>query len=536
MQKSEKLQKKSVEELQAIIAFQTQQLNEKNNLLFEKEKQIHQKEKQISHQFQTIHLLKEQLKLSRFRQFGKSSEKHIEDHPQALLFDEAQLPSNETEIVVADEEITVASFKRKKKSKPGRKPLPAHLPRVERIYDIEENEKRCDCGCTRECVGDERSEQLGYKPAETYVIVHVRKKYACRKCEQGVKTAKLPHQPIPKSIASSELLAYIGVAKFEDYLPLYRLERILQRIGVDIPRCTLSLWVIRCAELLKPLYNLLLEQSQHYDVASIDETPVQVLNEPGREATTQSYMWVLGGGPMEKPVWLYHYAPTRSHRVLDDLLGHFTGYLHCDGYTGYDSFAAKQPGITQVGCWYHVRRYFKDAEKLCSKAGLANHVLRVIKQLAKIEDEGKKLTPEQRYHLRQRKAKPQLKSLKAWLMEHCVKVPPQSTLGKAFAYSLNQWPKLINYLKDGRLQFSNNHTERAVKPFVMGRKAWLFANSVAGAKAAAIIYSIIETCKANRIPTYEYLVFAFTHLPQCQTVEQIEKILPNNIDKTIFNQ
>ena len=284
--------------------------------------------------------------------------------------------------------------------------MPENLPREERIYDLTDEEKQCSCGCTRECIGDERSEQLGYVPAKPYVIVHVRKKYACRRCERGVSTATWPAQPIPKSIASPALLAYISVAKFEDYLPLYRLERILQRAGVDIARCTLSLWMIRCSALLKPLYDLLQKHIQGYPIASADETPVQVLKEPDRPATTKSYMWILGGGPPDKLAWIYHYAPSRSHAVLDGLLGDFKGYLHCDGYKGYDSFAARQGDITQVGCWYHVRRYFKDAEKLSNKPGLANKALRMIKLLAKIEDQGKRLTVEQRYHLRQRKAKP----------------------------------------------------------------------------------------------------------------------------------
>lgn len=521
MQKDAKLEGKSVEELQSIIALQAQQLAEKGRQLLSQEK--------------TIAQLLEQLKLGRQRQFGSKSERHIEGHPQALLFNEAELPTNQEEIVQADESITVASFKRKKhKGKPGRKPLPENLPREERVYDLTDKEKQCACGCTRECIGDERSEQLGYVPAKPYVIVNVRKKYGCPRCKQGVVTAKLPAQPIPKSIASPALLAYVSVAKFEDYLPLYRLERILQRVGVDIARCTLSLWVIRCAELLKPLYDRLQKHIQQYPVVSIDETPVQVLKEPDRPATTKSYMWVLGGGPPKKPAWIYHYAPSRSHTVLDNLLADFSGYLHCDGYKGYDSFAAKHEGITQVGCWYHMRRYFKDAEKLSSKPGLANRALRMIKQLAKIEEQGKRLTVEQRYQLRQRKAKPIVNKFNCWLKDNVLAVPPQSTLGKAFTYALNQWPKLINYLCDGRLHISNNHTERAVKPFVMGRKAWLFANSIAGANAAAIIYSIIETCKANQISAYDYLNYVYTQLPLCQSEKEIEKLLPFNLDQSLM--
>lgn len=523
-----KTRKKAPEMLAEQVALLEQELLKKEN-------KTHAQEKIIADQAKIISLLNEKLRLQRARQFGKKSEQHIEDYPQALLFDEVQLPENIQEIEQADEEITVPEHTRQK-GKTGRKPLPAHLPRVEHIHDLSDVEKQCACGCQMHCIGDERSEQLDIIPAKMQVIVNVRKKYACKRCEEnGVTQATLPPQPIPKSMASPGLLAYLCVSKFEDYLPLYRLERILKRIGVDIPRATTSFWMIRCSRLLLPLYKSLQYHINAYDVASADETPLQVLKEVDRDPEKKSYMWVFSGGPPNQPAVLYHYAPTRSHQVLNNILEDFDGYLHCDGYSGYDAFASKsEHTIKQVGCWYHVRRYFMDAEKISSKTGLATEAVRTIKKLAKIEKAAKKLTPEGRKRMRQKSAKPMISAFKKWLEEYAPHVPPASTLGIAFRYTLNQWPKLLTYLDDGRLEISNNHTERAVKPFVMGRKNWLFANSVDGANAAAIIYSIIETCKLNQLPTYDYLRYLFTHLPSCETLEDYEKLLPFNIDKKIF--
>lgn len=519
----EQIQTKSAEELAEIV------------LSLQEEKE--QQQKRINYQVETIQQLMEKLKLSRHKQFGKKSERHAEESPQALLFDEADFPVNTDEIEKADEEITIPAHTRKKQTnKVGRKPLPESLSREEHIYDLAEAEKKCDCGCEMKCIGDERSEQLKIIPAKISVIVHVRKKYACKSCSIGVKQARMEPQPIPKSIAGPELLAHINIAKFEDYQPLYRQERIMNRIGIDIPRATLSNWVIKSSKLLQPLYNLLQDHIQNYDVASADETKLQVLREPGREAEKQSYMWVFGGGPPEQRVFLYHYSPSRSASVVEDMLGDFKGYLQTDGYCAYTAFAKDKDGISNVGCWYHLRRYFSDTEKLSTKTGLATEALRFIKKLSKIERKGRTLKPEGRRLLRQCESKTIIKTFKSWLTEHAPSVSPNTKLGEGFTYAFNQWDSLIKYLEDGRLEFSNNHTERAIKPFVMGRKNWLFANSVAGANAAAIIYSIIETCKANHIKTYEYLAYAFKELPKCSVVEDYEALLPFNLKQKFTNK
>jgi transposase len=519
------LQFKTKEEVAEIILAMQQIIAEKDTVIAENKATIADKNK-------TIEYLYEQFRLSRYKRFGSQSEKDTDGPRQLSLFNEAITPDNMLEIVEADEELTIPEHTRKKK---GRKSLPKNLPRKQEVYDLPETEQTCSCGCTLTYIGDEVSEQLEIIPMKVYIIEHIRKKYACRGCEETIKQAPMPKQPIPKSIAAPGLLAHTLVSKFEDHLPLYRQEHILQRVGVDISRATLSHWVIKCAQLLSPLTKLLLAHIHNYDVAYADESTVQVLKEPGRSAETKSYMWVLGGGPPKQFALVYHYAPSRAHTVPLDLLEDFKGYLHCDGYQAYDVLASKI-AITLVACWYHVRRKFKEAQKVSPKDGLATQAIQIIKKLALIEEKAKvdKLTSEQRYHLRQRHALPILESFKAWLDKQIHTAPPKTLIGEAIRYTLSQWPKLMVYLQDGRLEISNNRTERAIKPFATGRKNWLFANSVEGAEAAAVIYSLIQTCQYQKIESYNYLRYVLAHIQECTTIEQLEALLPFNIDPALI--
>jgi transposase len=413
--------------------------------------------------------------------------------------------------------------------------LPAELLRIPRIYDLTESEKVCSCGCELTHIKDEKSEQLEIIPAKVYVIEHTRKKYACKQCQITMKLAKQPLSPIPRSIAASGLLSHVLVSKFQDHLPLHRQESILRRIGVDIPRATLSLWVIKCAELFVPLLKLMQDRIITYDIAYGDETTTQVLKEPSKGVQSKKYMWLFAGGPPSEFVYYYQYHPSRSHEVAANFFEDFTGFLHCDGYAAYDSLAAKNPGITLVGCLYHARRKFVEVAKLMpNKEGVATHVIKLITKLAHVEEEIKNSILSEKQALRQNKAKPVLDDLHLYLINNQSSIPPKSLLGQAVSYTLNQWPKILNYLKDPRLEVSNNLSERAIKPFVIGRKGWLFANSVAGANAAAAIFSIIETCKHHRVEPYDYLRYVLNALPQCQTIEDYEKLLPYKIDKMLL--
>ena len=501
---------------------------ENTHLRLEKDKILAEKDQQLSELLLENQQLRHQLNQLLQERFGVKSEKGKNLEEEA--FDEAIEPDNTSEIETTEEEITVASYTRKKGGKAGRKPLPEHLPRIQQIYDLMELEKHCTCGCSLTKIGEELSEQLDIVPAKIQVIQHIRYKYACKGCEETIKTAAGPQSTIPKSIASPGLLAHICVSKFKDHLPLYRQENIFRRMGVDIPRNTLSLWMIKVAEVLTPLYKLGQDIIIHYDVGYADETRIQVLKEPNRKAEDKAYMWCFIGGPPEQQFVLYHYNISRAHTVIEEMLGGFKGYLHCDGFSGYDSYAADHPVIL-LGCWMHCRRNFFEVACLTQSKGLAGTAVKIIGQLYGIEEEmrDKKFTFEQRYQYRQEQSKPLLEQFKTFLDENVGKILPKSPLGQAFSYAINQWPKLINYLKDGRLEIDNGFTERKIKPFVMGRKNWLFCNSIAGVKAAEILFSMIETCELHGVEPYAYLRLVLTEIPKAKTMGDIERLLPFNI-------
>jgi transposase len=492
-----------------------------------------EKDCHITQQSQYIDALTEIVRILKLRQFGRKTEKLPVD--QLNLFDEATLPADVALVEQADAEIQIASYTRKKSV--GRKPIPDYLPREQCIYDLPENEKVCGCGHALTHIKDEKSEQLEIIPAKVYVIEHVRKKYACRHCEETMKTAPMPPQPIPRSIAAPGLLSHILVSKFQDHLPLHRQEQMLHRIGIDLPRSTLCLWVIRAAALLKPLLQLNQQRILSHAVAYSDETTVQVLKEPKKSIESKKYMWVFAGGPPEQFVFYYHYHHSRRHEVALDFFNSYRGYIHCDGYQAYDAVASQNENVTLVGCWYHARRKFVEITKLVkSKKGVAHEVLRYIALLSKIEETAKPLNAVDRHQYRITHAKPILAELHDYLTTMQPRIPPKSPLGQAVAYTLNQWPKLNNYLLDGRLEISNNRMEPAIKPFAIGRKGWLFADSVIGAEAAAIIFSFVETCKYHGVEAYDWFRYALTNIPLCQSNTELEALMPFNVDKALLKR
>lgn len=480
-------------------------------------------------------LLQEQLNLALARRYAASSEKISPD--QIRLFDEAE---NDIDASESEDEATlnedandtvVAAHTRKKKT--GRKGLPETLVRVNNVHELDEQDRLCEHDGKRlNEIGEVISEQLDIIPAKIQVIRHIRKKYACE-CGKCIKTAPMPAQPIPKSLAAPGLLAHITVSKYQDALPLYRQEQILQRIGVDIPRATLANWMIQSGQLIQPVINLLRDRLLSYDILHMDETTVQVLDEPGKKAQSKSYLWVQRGGPPDKPVILFDYDAGRSQRVPLRLLDGFNGTIQTDGYAGYNA-VVEQNKLTHLGCWAHARRKFTEAVKAQGKGknkktGKAQRGLAFIQKLYKIEKTLLGLSAEDRLTERQQQSQPLLKKLKHWLDESITTVPPQSAVGKALHYLNNEWDKLVRYTKDGRYLMDNNLAENAIRPFVIGRKNWLFSQSVKGVKASANLYSLIETAKANGLEPYSYLRVLLAKLPQATTVDEIESLLPGNI-------
>jgi transposase len=484
--------------------------------------------------------LQEQLNLAIARRYAASSEKISPD--QFRLFDEAEVDDNDADddesTLLSNEENTTTVAEHTRKKKTGRKPLPESLTRVDVVYELSETDRVCEHdGNVLNEIGDVVSEQLDIIPAKIQVLRHIRKKYACD-CGKCIKTAPLPNQPIPKSLASPGLLAHITVSKYQDALPLYRQEQILQRIGVAIPRATLANWMIQTGTLIQPVINLLRDRLLSYDILHMDETTVQVLDEPDKLAQSKSYLWVQRGGPPNKPVILFDYDASRGQAVPLRLLEGFSGTIQTDGYAGYNA-VVNQHGLIHLGCWAHARRKFTEAVKAQGKGknkktSKAQRGLSFIQTLYKIEKTLRPLTVEERFVERQQQSQPILNKLKAWLNESLLAVPPKSAVGNALHYLNNEWDKLNRYTHDGRYLMDNNLAENAIRPFVIGRKNWLFSQSVKGVKASANLYSLIETAKANGLEPYAYLRVLFAELPKATTVDEIESLLPGNINLEHF--
>ena len=497
--------------------------------------------KEIAHRFEVENnILREQVRHLRAKLFGRKTEKnlHIQDNSQALLFDEAEEFSIPEDAV--SEEIEIKSHRRRKR---GRRPLPADLPRVDVIHDLSEEEKVCACGCIKSRIGEEVSEQLDIIPAKIQVIRNIRYKYVCRRCEgveadeAAVKIAPLPLQLIPKSIATPGLLAHVITAKFVDALPFYRQEGQFSRLGIDLPRSTMCGWAIKVADRSEPLLELLNKEIRSGPLINIDETTLQVMNEPERSNKTKSYMWIFRGGDPDRPVLVYQYHQSRSGNVVSKYLKGYKGYVQSDGFSGYD-FIDYDPEIIHVGCWAHVRRKFVDVLKASGKresvkgrTGNAGKAVDYIRRLYAIEKSAteKGLGYKEICEERQKHAKPILDDFKGWLEEISYKTPPKGLLGKAISYTLGQWDRLVRYIEDGRLRPDNNLAENAIRPFVVGRKNWLFSGHPNGARASAALYSLIETAKANNLEPYQYLRYLFDKLPHAKSKDDYKALLPNGL-------
>jgi transposase len=487
-----------------------------------------------------VTLLREQIHHLYNKLFGRKSEKHRygEESPQLPLFDMPEPDPDE----VAEEKTEVDGYTRRKK---GRKPLPANLPRVEIVHDLDEQEKICHCGAHLSRIGEEVSEKLDIIPAVIQVVRHIRPKYSCKQCENiaeqdsTVKIAPVPVQLLPKAIASGGLMAHILTAKFADALPFYRQERQFIRLGADIPRATMCRWTMKIASACMPLKNLLRQEILSGPLINADETTVQVLREPGSPPTSKSYMWVFRGGDPRAPSFYFHYHQTRAGDVAATFLDGYQGVVQTDGYVGYDFLDLKE-NIFHIGCWAHARRKFMEAQKARGKSsrktGSVDKALKFIKNLYNLEQRAKKqkLSPQELKELRQQQAKPILDNLHLWLMKKSSQVVPKSLLGKAVQYTLNQWHRLIGYIEFSHTTPDNNLAENAIRPFCVGRRNWLFAGTPEGAQASATIYSLIESAKANQLEPYKYLRYLFEKLPFAESTEDYKKLLPSHLSPELL--
>ena len=368
--------------------------------------------------------LQEQIALLRHKLFSPKSERSPEDtdSPQLAMFNEAEELIDAAAAPSEAEEV-VAPAKRRGK----RKPLPANLPRVVVVHELPEHELTCECGCRKQAIGEETSEQLDIIPMQVRVIRHVRKTYACKACEAALVTAGKPAQLIEKSLASPSVLAMLLTTKYVDGIQLYRFEKMLSRHGIDIPRQTLARWVIQTGEQLQPLLNLMRDKLLDYPVLHCDETRLQVLHEPGRDPSAHSWMWVQSGGPPDKPIVLFDYSASRAQDVPLRLLDGYRGYLMTDDYAGYNAVAA-QEGIERLACWAHARRKFVEAQKVQpkGKTGRADMALNLINKLYGIERDLNKTNDTELLAARQQRSLPLLDQLKVWLDKTQPQVAGQS--------------------------------------------------------------------------------------------------------------
>ncbi len=438
-------------------------------------------------------------------------------------------------------EVPVVEIPAHTRAKRGRKPLPDHLPRIEIIHDLPEDQKVCACGTCLKRIGEEVSEKLDYVPAIMQVERHIRPKYACPACdgEEGmpvVRIAPMPPQIIPKGMATPSLLAQVITAKFVDAMPFYRQTKQFARLGVDIPRHSMSGWAMAVAKALEPLGELFQTEIRSGPVVNMDETTLQVLKEPGRPNTSTSYLWLFRGGNPDRPTVVYRYDPSRSGSVPKDFLGEFKGYIQTDGYAGYQALG-ESDDIIHVGCMAHIRRKFMDVQKATSKKvvhGTAKEILDLIGLLYKVEHNIKELSPDEKIEKRREQAIPILDAIRAILDDRIDHVPPKSLLGQAMTYARNQWSRAVRYVDCGLLTPDNNAAENAIRPVALGRKNWLFAGVPKGADASAMLFSLVETAKANEIEPQAYLKFLFERFPAAQTTEDMRALMPQHVDKSLL--
>jgi transposase len=489
-----------------------------------------EKDKELAKQHEIIHGLLERYEISRRKAFGKSSE---QNPGGGETFNEAEETLDEADkTLLAD----VGSKKTPTiKNKPKRKPLPKDLPRKVVTIDLPVDEQVCDC-CQSSLhkIGESRSEKLEFVPAHIKVIETIRPKYACKQCEKTgtanhIKTPPMPPTPIPKGIATASLLSQLITAKYQYGLPLYRQETMFNDYGISLSRQTMSDWLMRCSELLMPLYVVLKNELLTQAVIHADETPLKVI----REEKTTSYMWVYCCGEDKlnnnktKNIVLYDYHNSRAAQCPITFLDGYSNYLQVDGYAAYGKTNA-----ILAGCMAHARRKFIDAKTAQgkNKTGKADVILNLIGKLYGIEAAVKTKDWDEKHQVRQDKSKPILDKINTWVTNNKEKIPPKSKLGEALTYWYNQAHKLETYLEDGRINIDNNRAERAVKPFVIGRKNWLFSNTSRGANASAILYSFVETAKANGLLVDNYLQTCLDEL--AKKPESLEHLLPWNIKQS----
>ena len=486
------------------------------SLFIEKDSKITALEKEVN-------WFKEQFKLAQQRKFGRSSE-NSQTLQMEIVFNEDGCITEPPE----KEEVEQISYTRRKTKTRGRQLDTSKLPREQQLHDIQEDEKICSCGCQLKKIGEDISEQIERIPEQYKVIEHVRPKYACPSCET-VKAAPKPECPIPKCMAGTGLITDVIIKKYEHHLPLYRQSKILLQAGLDIPDNTLGNWVMGSAEVLMPLGEALLKQFSKIGILQADETTVKVLK-PDKEG----YLWAYHSCQPNNRFIFFEFSLTRSGDNVNRRLKDYQGLLQTDGYSGYNE-QRRRAEVINFGCWDHARRKFVEVIKINgnNKTGKAGEMVEIIDKLYEIEREAKDQSFSERKAIRQEKSKPLLELIHSKLQK--INAPPQSALGKAVQYALNQWPYLSNYIDYGEVELSNCWVENQIRPFAIGRKNWLFLGNEVSANKSALLYSLIQTCKLNRIEPRSYLFYVLNQVHKIRRKEiDPETLLPQFINKKLL--
>ena len=508
--------------LESLIVEQQHLLEQQARQITEQQQLLEQQSRLLDEQQQRLALLEEQLRLLRTQRFGRSSE---QQHPnQQQLFEPQNVPSAPATLP--------GSESRTNKRRRGRQGLSPDLPRQPIYLYLSDAQK----AGAHETFFVKVKEELDITPAKVQVLEYFQEKAVF--VEAGTRRlveAERPAHPLGKAVVSVAFLAYLIVAKYCDALPLYRLEGIFTRYGGSVSRTTLARWLIQLALELQPLINLLRDEQLASDYIQGDETRLKVLKEPGLKASSHKWFWIMRGGPPDRPSVLFEYDRSRGKAVAERLLEDFSGrYFQSDGYSSYDAICQRK-GIIHLGCWDHVRRKFVDAEKgqpprsSSVRPSYASEALERIGELYRIERQIEALPVAEKYHQRQQRSVPALKTLHTWFQQQAPKLAKGGLTRDAIDYALHQWPKLTRYCEHGSLRISNILAENAIRPVAVGRKAWLFADTPAGARASAVYFSLVETAKANRLEPYDYLCRVLQRLPEAKTVEDWEALLPWNI-------
>jgi transposase len=461
--------------------------------------------------------------------FGRRSEK-IDPRQIALLLEELSRkpePDGQEEAIIAQAALARAEKPKRARKKPsGRKPLPADLPRTEVVHRPAEAELECPhCAEPRSLIGAERSEVLDWVPASFRVLVHVREKYACSACREGVAIAPLPERVIGGGRPSAGLLAQVLIGKFRDHLPLNRQVAIFARAGVDLPTSTLCDWVREGAELLEPIAQAIHERALGAHALQIDDTGLRVLDRSHPAGVRRGHLWALVG---ERRWTSFRYTPTWEGKAARALVADRVGWLQADGYAGFDQLF-KRPGATAiaVACMAHVRRRFVEAlDGGDLRAAIAVEKIRKLYRVERAAREAG-LDPPTTLALRLQESKPVIDALGSWIAEVYDSVPPKSPLGKALYYTLGCWPALVRFLEDGALEIDNNGVERALRAACIGRKNWMFAGSDEGARRAAILYTVISTAVLCDVEPWAYVRDLLEKISSGFPQRRIDEILPD---------